>query len=267
MSYSNDLKPAKILNLPNLIELANRIYLTRNSDVTYYSQKEPGSNAQRYVFGLETSDIDVKPTARIVQVINKNKKYTGYESFLIEPKSGCKGIAIVMIKEDDNKNFFCNVRTLPLTQLKDIVAVDTKSDTLTVNLGSVDLIIKVDVTITPSNTGEALYFTHDVSVGDVAQFISPDEILTLTKDLEFHGAKIAAHFCQEMLDIVLAEEGKTPVPLTDEYILSLPNNILKELLVASTIIGNVALEITGVNAIKDINRDWEKASQFIGYML
>lgn len=267
MSYSNDLKPAKILNVYSLQELANRIYITRNKDLSYYSQKEQDSNAKRVIFELETSNLDIKPTARIVQVMNKNKKLSGYECFLIEPKAGCKGIAIVMLKEDDNKNFFCNVRILPLTMLSDIATVDTKSDFLTVNTGSVDLILKVDITITPSNTGEALYFTHDVNTGNIENIISNDDILNLKKDLEFHGAKIAAHFCQEILDIVLAEEGTTPIPLTNDYILSLPPNVLKELLISTAIIGSVALEITGVNAIKDINKDWEKASQFVGYML
>ncbi|WP_452603279.1 hypothetical protein [Pontimicrobium sp. MEBiC06410] len=269
MSYSTDLKPAKILNQLPLEDLANRLYLKRDDDTAYYSFKNTDNNTNRYVFTQETANINIKPTIRNVQVINKNKKYNTYDSFVIESQNGSTGIVVVMIKKEDSKNFFCNVRILPLNTLNDIAETNTDSKLLTVNIGNVDVLLKMDITITPSNTGEALYLTHDVNTGNISQFINEDQILQLTKDLEYNGAKISAHFCQEVLDIVLDDNSKTDENslLEDNYILSLPSGALKKLLTAITTIAEVSQEIVGIDAIKNINKDWQNASAFVGYML
>lgn len=269
MSYSSDLKPAKILNLPILEELANRIYLKKEDDYAYYSMKYQDSNAKRFVFSLATSSIGIEPTIRVVDVIKKNKKFTDYESFAIESGTNASGIAVILIKEDSPKNFFCNIRLLPFSKLSDIADKDTNSEVLTVDLSKAETLLKMDITISPSNTGEAMFSTHDIDPGTISSLITQEQLLRLKKDLEFHGAKIAAHFCQEILNIVLSEKAndESDRSLSDDYILNLPSQQLKDLLLAMSINGNVCIEIVGVDAVKDLNKDWMKASNFIGYIL
>ncbi len=269
MRHSIDFIPAKILNQLPIEDLANRTYLKRQNDTANYSFKTTENNVNRYIFTLETSNINIKPTIRAVEAVNKNRKYKGYDSFVIESQSGNTGIVVVMIKKEDSKTFFCNVRILPLSTLNDVANPEADSKLLTVNFSNVDLLLKMDITITPSNTGEAMYLTHDIDTGNISRFINDDQILQLTKDLEYNGAKISAHFCQEILEIIMNDVSKTedtPI-LTDDYILNLPSGELKTLLTAITIVGDVSIEIVGIDAIKNINQDWKSASDFVGYML
>lgn len=274
MNYTSEKKPAKILQLPRLVELTNRIYLSREEDFSNYSFKHQDSNANRYVFSLETADIDLKPTIRIVHV--KNKRHTGQQSFVIEPQHDCRGVVVMTIKEDkDHNEFHCNIRILPYTKLNTIADKEQKEgphktglhDILTVNLPKDEPILKLDITVSPSNTGEALYTIHDLDIKQIEDRISKDEALQLKKDLELHGAKIVAHFWQEVIEILLDQKTDRVDHISDNYTLKLPANALKDILVSATILANVCLEITGVNAVKESNKDWEKASQFVGYMI
>lgn len=270
MNYSNEIKPAKILNLSSLQELNENIFLKRENDTAYFSMKKPENNVNRIVFTLETSDINIKPTVRNVNCISKNKKYASYQSFVIEPKDKSTGVAVILMKLDDNKTFYCNVRILPLNALNDIVDKEADSKILTVNLEKANIVLKSDITISPSNTGEAMYSTHDVDVNGISDLISNNEMVELKRELEFQGSKLIAHYCQEILDIVINENStnNNTLPLfSEDYILQLPPNKLKELLSANAIAGNISIEIVGANVIKDLNRDWTAASAFIGYML
>lgn len=271
MNYSNEIKPAQILNVRSLEELNESFFLQRDNDTAYFSIKKPENNLNRVVFSLQTSDINVGPTIRIVNCINKNKKYAAYQSFVVETKNKSTGIAIIMMRLDDNKTFYCNVRILPLNTLNDIADKEADSPILTVNLEKANYILKTDITITPSNTGEAMYSTHDVDVNAVSDLITNAEITELKRELEFQGAKLIAHYTQEILDIIMNENSITTgnlLPLlSEDYVLQLPGNALKKLLAANVISGNISLEIVGSNVIKDLNRDWTSASAFIEYIL
>ncbi|WP_292009112.1 hypothetical protein [Chryseobacterium sp.] len=271
MSYLNELKPAKVLNLRSLQELNESFFLQRSSDTNYFSMKKPENNLGRIVFGLQTADININPTVRFVNCINKNKRYISYQSFVIEPKDKATGITVVMIKLDDAKNFFCNVRILPLNTLNSIADPEADSKLLTVNLEKAESILKVDITITPSNTGEAMYATHDIDVSSLADLItSQNSIIDLKRELEFEGSKLIAHYCQEILDIVVNENTLNPtlpVLFSEDYVLQLPLDELKELVTAIIITGNISTEIVGSNVIQNINTDWTAASAFIGYMI
>ncbi|MDH6250312.1 hypothetical protein M2347_000039 [Chryseobacterium sp. H1D6B] len=271
MNYSNEVKPAKILNLRSLRELNESFYLLRNSDTAYFSIKKPENNINRVVFNLQTSNINIQPTVRLVSCVNKNKKYGSYQSFVVEPKDKSTGIVVVMMKLDDQKAFYCNVRMLPLSTLNDIADKEADSKILTVNLEKASTVLKTDITIVPSDTGEALYSTHDVDVNAISDLVTNDELTELKRELEFQGAKLIAHYCQEILEVIINETAaNTPITvplLSEDYILQLPSNKLKELLSANAIIGDLCVEIIGSNVIQNLNRDWTAASSFISYIL
>jgi hypothetical protein len=201
---------------------------------------------------------------------NKNKRYNGYQSFVIEPKDKSTGITVIMIKLEEQQTFFCNVRILPLSTLSDIAVPEADSRLLTVNLEKSNCILKMDLTITTSNMGEALFSVHDVDVNAIADLVTTSEIVELKRELEFQGSKLIAHYFQEIFSIVLndnpSNSGQLSV-MSDNYIANLPSDKLKEMVVANAISGCIALEIVGSNVIKDLNRDWRAAGAFIGCIL
>ncbi|RQO37795.1 hypothetical protein DBR39_12965 [Chryseobacterium sp. KBW03] len=276
MNYSSTTKPAKILNLENLNDLNERLYLTRSSDISYFDTKSADvkkteHNAERAVFNLQTSNINIQPAIRLVNCINRgNKRYNHFQSFVVEPIDRSTGIAVIMVKLDDPKAFYCNVRILPFTTLNEIAVSDLDSKLLTINLEKAKWILKTDITITPSDTGEAQYSVHDVDVAAISELVSQEEIIELKRELEFQASKLIAHYFQEILSIVVNENppnnGRLPV-IPDDYILTLPPNQLKEMLSATAISACIALEITGYNVVKDINHDWKAAAAFINYLL
>lgn len=275
MNYSSVTKPAKILNLESLNDLNERLYLVKDHDNDYFDTKSADAkrtenNAERFVFNLQTSNINIQPSVRLVNCLNRNsKRYNQFQCFVVEPIDKSTGIAVIMVKLDDPKVFYCNVRIMPLTTLSDIAVPDYDSKLLTVNLEKSKCILKADITITPSDTGEAQYSVHDVDVAALSDLATQEEMIDLKRELEFQASKLIAHYFQEILSIVVNE---TPPPgksliIPDDYILTLPPHQLKEMLSASAISACVALEITGYNVIKEINRDWKGASAFINYLL
>jgi hypothetical protein len=276
MNYSSTTKPAKILNLESLNDLNERLYLTKNSEINYLDTKSADPkktehNSERFVFNLQTSDINIQPSIRLVNCISRGgKRYNHFQSFVVEPKDKSTGIAIIMVKLDDPKVFYCNVRILPFTTLSEIAVPDYDSNLLTVNLEKSKWVLKTDITITPSDTGEAQYSVHDVDVSAISDLASQDEIVELKRELEFQASKLIAHYFQEILSIIVNEtppSGSKSLIIPDDYILTLPPNQLKEMLSASAVSACIALEITGYNVVKDINRDWRAAAAFINYLL
>ncbi|PTT35919.1 hypothetical protein DBR28_11735 [Chryseobacterium sp. HMWF028] len=276
MNYSSVTKPAKILNLESLNDLNERLYLIKNSEINYLDTKsaEPKKtehNSERFVFNLQTSDINIQPSIRLVNCLNRGgKRYNHFQSFIVEPKDKSTGIAVIMVKLDDPKVFYCNVRILPLTSLNEIVVPDYDSKLLTINLEKSKWTLKTDITITPSDTGEAQYSVHDVDVSAISELVTQDEIVALKRELEFQASKLIAHYFQEILSIVVNEtppSGTKSLIIPDDYILTLPPHQLKEMLSASAISACIVLEITGYNVVKDLNRDWKSASAFINYLL
>lgn len=275
MNYSSVTKPAKILNLESLDDLNERLYLLKSNEISYLDTKsaEPKKtehNSERFVFNLQTSDINIQPSLRLVNCIGRGgKRYNHFQSFVVEPKDKSTGIAVIMVKLDDPKVFYCNVRILPLTNLNEIAVPDYDSKLLTINLERSKCVLKADITITPSNTGEAQYSVHDVDVSAISDLVTQDEVVALKRELEFQASKLIAHYFQEILSIIVNEvpSGSKPLMIPDDYILTLPPHQLKEMLTASAISACIALEITGYNVVKDLNRDWKSASAFINYLL
>ncbi|MDR4952787.1 hypothetical protein REB14_11425 [Chryseobacterium sp. ES2] len=275
MNYSSVTKPAKILNLESLDDLNERLYLLKNNEISYLDTKsaEPKKtehNSERFVFNLQTSDINLQPSLRLVNCIGRGgKRYNHFQSFVVEPKDKSTGIAVIMVKLDDPKIFYCNVRIMPLTTLNEIAVSDYDSKLLTINLERSKCILKADITITPSNTGEAQYSVHDVDVSAISELVTQDEMVGLKRELEFQASKLIAHYFQEILSIIVNEvpSGNKPLMIPNDYVLTLPPHQLKEMLTASAISACIALEITGYNVVKDLNRDWKSASAFINYLL
>ncbi|MGG1921673.1 hypothetical protein [Chryseobacterium sp.] len=275
MNYSSVTKPAKILNLESLDDLNERLYLLKSNEISYLDTKssEPKkteNNSERFVFNLQTSDINIQPSLRLVNCIGRGgKRYNHFQSFVVEPKDKSTGIAVIMVKLDDPKVFYCNVRILPLTTLNEIAVPDYDSKLLTINLERSKCVLKADITITPSNTGEAQYSVHDVDVSAISDLVTQDEMVALKRELEFQASKLIAHYFQEILSIIVNEvpSGSKSLIIPDDYILTLPPHQLKEMLTASAISACIALEITGYNVVKDLNRDWKSASAFINYLL
>ncbi|WP_079242506.1 hypothetical protein [Chryseobacterium indologenes] len=275
MNYSSVTKPAKILNLESLDDLNERLYLLKNNEISYLDTKsaEPKKtehNSERFVFNLQTSDINLQPSLRLVNCIGRGgKRYNHFQSFVVEPKDKSTGIAVIMVKLDDPKIFYCNVRIMPLTTLNEIAVSDYDSKLLTINLERSKCVLKADITITPSNTGEAQYSVHDVDVSAISELVTQDEMVGLKRELEFQASKLIAHYFQEILSIIVNEvpSGNKPLMIPNDYVLTLPPHQLKEMLTASAISACIALEITGYNVVKDLNRDWKSASAFINYLL
>ncbi|WP_137905247.1 hypothetical protein [Chryseobacterium sp. 2VB] len=275
MNYSSVTKPAKILNLESLDDLNERLYLLKINEISYLDTKssEPKKtehNSERFVFNLQTSDINIQPSLRLVNCIGRGgKRYNHFQSFVVEPKDKSTGIAVIMVKLDDPKVFYCNVRILPLTTLNEIAVPDYDSKLLTINLERSKCVLKADITITPSNTGEAQYSVHDVDVSAISELVTQDEMVALKRELEFQASKLIAHYFQEILSIIVNEapSGSKSLIIPDDYTLTLPPHQLKEMLTASAISACIALEITGYNVVKDLNRDWKSASAFINYLL
>lgn len=275
MNYSSVTKPAKILNLESLDDLNERLYLLKSNEISYLDTKssEPKKtehNSERFVFNLQTSDINIQPSLRLVNCIGRGgKRYNHFQSFVVEPKDKSTGIAVIIVKLDDPKVFYCNIRILPLTTLNEIAVPDYDSKLLTINLERSKWILKSDITITPSNTGEAQYSVHDVDVSAISELVTQDEMVALKRELEFQASKLIAHYFQEILSIIVNEvpPGSKSLIIPDDYILTLPPHQLKEMLTASAISACIALEITGYNVVKDLNRDWKSASAFINYLL
>ncbi|MEM6717691.1 MAG: hypothetical protein AAF611_00105 [Bacteroidota bacterium] len=267
MSYSSDIKPAKILNLPTLDIMASRLYLQKSNDFANYGQKSTANNAKRFVYTLKTSDVDIQPTLR--PVITLSKKYTDYNCFLIESGVNATGIAVVMIKKNSDQSFSCCVEILPLASVDTITDKEKPTDMLTVNTEATKHVILLEIGITISNCGEPQYYTPTLSLGSIAEIISQDELTELKNNLEFHGAKIAAHFCQEIITINFKdlESSISEKINSDQYSLQVLLNTQKDLFTAMTAIGAVMIEIIGTSAIKDLNKDWTKASNFVGYLL
>ena len=269
MSYSNELRPAKILNFPSLKELNESLHFTRNSDAEFFSKKTD-NNSGRFTFSLATSDVNIKPFIRQVICKNKGKSYNNYLSFLIEPKIKSMGIVVIMIKLEDQQTLFCNVRILPLSSLSDIAEPENDAQLLRVNLEKSKCILKTDITIVASNTGEALYAVLDVDVKAISDLVTPNKMVELKRELEFQGSKLIAHYFQEILENLINENPANPGEVSlipDDYLLNIPDERLKEMITANTIAGCIALEIVGNNVIRDLNRDWTAAAAFISYLL
>ncbi|MDN3692081.1 hypothetical protein QWZ06_07330 [Chryseobacterium tructae] len=129
---------------------------------------------------------------------------------------------------------------------------------------------QTDITITPSDTGEALYSVHDVDVSAVSDLITNEQTVELKRELEFQVSRLIAHYFQQILRIIANEGTESHSKSTffqSDYILKLPQDQLKEMLSANAISACIALEAVGYIVVQDLNRDWRAAAAFINYLL
>ncbi len=216
-TYANTFKPAKVFGLPSTAEMLNRVFLKENKE-TYDEQGNQlfYSNLGHLgatdnpdaisVFTLQIADPNITPHIR--NVVVKGKEDFQNNSFLIEPRLGSPGIAIIMMKEIEVSNqIYCNVRILPFSRVKDVI-VDTKSELLTVNI-PLNNVVKLNVTLTPSNAGEPLYQTHKTEV--ILENTTEDQVVTLKNNLEFSGANLVANFASLVISITPNFESNTEV--------------------------------------------------------
>jgi len=151
MNYSEELKPAKILNFQSLEDIQDSIFLRREDDTKYFSIRKPENNTERSVFYIETSDINVVPNVRQVNCLVKNEEKTPHWSFVLETKEKSIGIAVILMSLDKNKVFNCDIRILPLNSLSDIADTEADSKLLTVNLEKSKIVLKTDVSLIQSD--------------------------------------------------------------------------------------------------------------------
>lgn len=268
MNYSHEPKPAKIQNLQGLEDLIENIYLKRNPDKRYFSTKKPENNTKRLVFTLETSDVNISSTVRLVNCIIKNNKIP-YRSFVIEPKDKSTGISIISLDSDHNKILNCTVRMIPLNTLSDIAEVEADSKLLTVNLEKASFVIETDFTISLSNTDEAIFYPHEVDINSISNLVTQDDLVQLKRELEYQGNRIIAHYFQDVMNLFIDDndqDSKFFLPHS-EQILELPENPLKKVLLANALSGCIIIEIIGQNSIRDLKSDWTSASAFIWHLI
>ncbi|ALM47419.1 hypothetical protein AMR72_00015 [Flavobacterium psychrophilum] len=200
MNYSKELKAAKIFNLSSFNNLTDNIFISNQADVNYYSMKRADNNRYRKVKDIQTSNININPTVRIVHLLGENKKYSSYLSFAVEPKDRSTGIAIVSLCNESNA-FLCDIRILPLNTLSDIADQEEYSQLLTVNLDRSKFVLKTDITVALTENSEPLYSVDEVDVTVIADLVTQSEVIELKRELEFQGSKLAAHYLQEVLAI------------------------------------------------------------------
>ncbi|MEZ0004686.1 hypothetical protein ABH942_000029 [Flavobacterium sp. 28YEA47A] len=257
MNYYEELKPAKSPNLQPLEELLDKVHLSKELDTKYYSTKVE-NNIERLVFRMGTGNINIVPTVRLVSCVKKGKRKDSYQSFVIETKEKSTGIAVVLMKSEDNEVFHCNIRILPLNNLNDIAEVEADSKLLTVNLEKSKIVLKTDITISQSETGQALYSVHDVDVSKISDLVTEAEVVGLSNELKYIGARLVAHYFQNVMNFFNHDGKHTSV---------LPSDKLKELLLANVMAGCIVIELVGSSVIQDLNKDWKAAQSFTAYLL
>ncbi len=273
-TYADNFKPAKLFGVPPLSYLTNSIYLSKtqedyNLSGTHMSEVDANPHSDQdevqseFFYSLETANTSIAPTVRPVEVKGK-LDFT--QCFLIEPTLNSTGVAVVMIKEFKN-TVYCNIRVLPYSKVGEITSTSKGSSKLVVNFPKTD-IVKLNVTLVPSNTGEGLYKTHKTEVQ--LENITPDTQVGLTRELEFEVAKFASQICASMLEIVPDKESKVSSEFTSHYVVSFPepeNVVLPELLLGVGLIGCSVIDITGAMAVGEINTDWRYAGGLIAEVL
>ncbi|WP_228409816.1 RebB family R body protein [Chryseobacterium sp. T16E-39] len=266
MNHAHQPQSAKISNLLYLRELNKGFSFQKEKDTPYFSKNDPQNNNNRFVFNLETSEIEAKPTIRLVHYINNNGQHNTYPAFVIELKAQSVGIAIVQMKNDESKNLHCHIDILPFNSLIDIAEPEHGSKILGVDTRKARIVLKMDIMISQSETGEALYDVHDVDVQSLEGLITSDEITDLKNKLESPTAKFIAHYIHEVHPdisseyqdntISLVAEGTAPQPSNDQLTGMLSPNLAAGSLALATLYQSMA-HSTGImfeNAISNQNQ-------------
>lgn len=272
--YSDQFKPAILYGVSPLNELLKNTYLTRvpeeyNVNGHHMSAVSPDeqSNAGQhglssFFFRLNTNDNGVSSIVRPVEIKGK----LNYSNcFVIEQNPGAVGLAVVMLqdfKSDKQNNVYCNIRYLPFTQFKDILSNGLGTSFPLVEIPSHD-VIKLNITLTASNTGELLFRTFKTQVN--ADGISPENKLKLVKELEFSLANSIAQVCISLLTLKPGEEEQKKKYSSNYSVLmpSIGEKSLKEIILGVCLIGNLSSAHAGEIVVGNINDQWGHANSFI----
>ncbi|WP_251040489.1 RebB family R body protein [Chryseobacterium sp. ISL-6] len=242
MNHAHEPQPAKMTNLRSLQELSKAFSFQKEQDPAYFSKINPDHNSNRFVFNVQTTEIEAMPTIRLVHCINSNSTSDAYQSFVVEPKDQSTGISVVMMKWDDSKNLHCHIDILPFNSLGDIAEPENDSKILGINIEKSKVVLKMDIEISQSDTDEAMYTVHDVNVNSLEDFVTADEIIELKRMLEFQAAKLIAHYILEVYHIVHNGYQNNTVSLVSENDLpQIPTDQTNELLSANIAAGSIAL--------------------------
>lgn len=276
--YADQFKPALLFGIPPLSTIVSRIYLSKNLeeyDVSGSHMSEVDSDGKStdeqldsgFYYALETANVAVCPTVRPVSVKGKDTfKYC----YLIEPTLGATGIAVVMFEEskaDSTTEIFCNLRVMPYSTFTEVLSSNSGSTTPQVEIPKSDL-IKLNITLAPSDTGEVLYKTKSCEVN--LESITSNDTVVLEREFEFELAKFAAQICGSFLDIAPANTSDETQVYTSNYSMKMPDlsdNLLKETLLGVGLIGSASIDLTGTIAVGNITPDWRFAGLFIGEVL
>lgn len=279
-TYADQFKPALLFGIPRLSNITSNIYLSKNleqyagnnshmAQVSSTGKSNDKEGTSGFYYALETANPAVCPTVRPVSVIGK-KEFTN--CFLIEPALGATGITVLMFAESQANGIneiYCNLRVLPYSTFMEVL--DSKQSTSTavpgINIPKTD-VIKLNVTLTPSDTGEALYRTNSCEVN--LETTGENDKIALAREFEFELAKFVAQICSSMLHIAPAKSSDKMKAFTSNYHMKLEeqtDSVLKETLLGAGLIGCSATDLTGVIAIRNITPDWRFAGLFISEVL
>lgn len=242
MNHANEPQPAKIPNLSSLQELNKGFTFQKKKDTAYFSKNNPENNRARFVFNLQIAEIEAKPTIRLVHCINSNSTSDTYQSFVVEPKDQSTGISVIRMKLDDLKNLHCHIDILPSNALSDIAETENDLKILGINTDKSKVILKMDIVISQSETGKAMYTVHNIDVNSLEDFVTAHEIIEVKRMLEFKAAKLIAHYILDMYYIVHNDYQNNTVSLISENDLpQIPTDQMNELLSANIAAGSIAL--------------------------
>lgn len=248
-SYAKSFKPSIVYGMPTSAEMANQVFLAEQEEVYDSNQNQMQYSSLGYdetsgnpdamsIFVLKTKDTGVQPNLRPVTVRGKSD-FT--HSFLIEAAPNTIGVSILLLKQVDNENeIYCNVRYLPYSTLSDITT-DTAGDIIQVTLPDTN-IVKLNVTLKPTTTGEVLFRTHKTEVD--LENTTNEEVIRLKGYLEIDGANTVAFLASQILETESDPNNSQAytISLSAED-LALPDWITKERVLTGALI--VGVVITG----------------------
>ncbi|MEL6142432.1 MAG: hypothetical protein AAFU67_12515 [Bacteroidota bacterium] len=203
--YAESFKPAVVFGSPTVDQMLNQIYLKEIRE--YYTEEgyqmvysslthdsQPNELEGQPLYLMETSDSNITPYIR--PVIVKGKEDYKNNSYVLENGANEQGVCVVLLKEvSDSGEVYCNLRFLPYAYLQDLI-LDSQSEVVKIDLPDTD-IIKLNVTLKPSSTGETLYKTHKTEI--IIESAPEEEIIKTKAALELEGAKFIANYADKLL--------------------------------------------------------------------
>ncbi|MEL6864872.1 MAG: hypothetical protein AAFP19_10645 [Bacteroidota bacterium] len=211
--FARTFKPAKVLTATTIDQIVSQVYVrelkedydNQDNQMLYANQEAHesiGVEGLKSIYILETASPLLKPNIRKVKV--KRKEDYSQHSYLVEAESNTRGLTVVMLKEvPKDKQIYCNIRVMPFSNIKDLLA-KSNEEVLEIELPRTN-IIKLNITLTTSMTGEILYKTHKTEV--MLENTTEAQVVYIKQNLEFTGARIVAHLLHTIIQPTFA-----PIP-------------------------------------------------------